>query len=57
MNEMLTTKELAQELKVAPTTIAKWRKIGLPYKRIGEKLIRYDMTEVKQWIDERNKEE
>jgi len=50
MYELLTTNDLAKNLNVSRQTIERWRKEGLPYRKIG-KLVRFDADEVNKWID------
>ena len=52
MNELLTTKELMEKCKVTRTTLADWRKQGLPFKKYG-KLVRFDQSEVAEWLKEK----
>lgn len=55
MNGHITEKELIEKLKVSRSTIVRWRKKGLPFKKIN-KLIRYDESEVKKWINDLQEE-
>lgn len=52
MKELLTTKELMALLKTTRTTIAEWRKQGMPYKKYG-KLVRFDRDDVDKWLEGR----
>lgn len=54
MSNLLTTKQLAEKLQVAEITIHKWRAKGFPFIKLGRS-VRFDMTEVKKWIEEQNK--
>jgi excisionase family DNA binding protein len=49
--ELLTTKELADRLKVAEITINRWRKKGLPFKKINGYSVRFELSEVLEWIN------
>lgn len=51
---LVTEKELCQMLGVSRNLIHKLRNQGLPFVRIGEKLIRYDLHVVKAWFVERS---
>lgn len=51
MNRFLTQQELCNELRVEKVTLWKLRKLGMPYIRLGKRLIRYDYNEVISWID------
>lgn len=50
MKELLTTNDIAKSLNVSRQTIERWRKEGLPYKKIGT-LVRFDADEVNKWVD------
>jgi len=50
----VTTLELMKLLKVSKRTIVYWREQGMPFKKIN-RLVRFDLDEVKKWIDERSK--
>lgn len=48
---LLTRKELAEKLGVAPITIHRWKtKNNLPYVFLATKTIRYDWEQVQEWI-------
>ena len=45
--ELLTAKELAERLRVRPSTIRLWAREGLiPAVRVGAKIIRFDLADV-----------
>lgn len=48
---LVTTKELVDYLKITKTTIDRWRKKGMPFKQIGRH-IRFELPEVMEWIDQ-----
>lgn len=50
MGVLLTQQELSKELKVEVSTLWKLRKMGMPYIRLGQRLIRYDFEEVEKWL-------
>jgi excisionase family DNA binding protein len=52
--ELLTTEQLADRLKVSRITIVRWRKKGLPTKKINGYSVRFDIAEVMQWINKQN---
>jgi excisionase family DNA binding protein len=53
MNEILTAAELAERLKVRPTTIREWTRDKLiPAVRITPKVIRYDLDAVIRVLQE-----
>ena len=41
-----------QILKLSRNSMYRLRKKGLPYKKVLNRLIRYDLDEVMKWIDE-----
>lgn len=54
MGKLVTTEEVAEFLQVSERTIMRWRKEGLPHKRLGYNICRYDLIEVRRWVDERS---
>lgn len=50
MGVLLTQQELSEKLKVEVITLYKLRKMGMPYIRLGQRLIRYDFEEVEKWL-------
>lgn len=55
LDRSLTGKELAEKLKVHPATIRLWRSEGLPHTKLNTRLFRYNLEEVIQWSEQRNK--
>lgn len=53
LQKLLNTREIAEYLNVSETTIVRWRRSGLPYKKIGYNTCRYDISEVKKWMNEK----
>lgn len=53
VEKLLTTKEVAEWLRVSLTTLHKWRKeqAGPPAVQLGNRL-RYRRAEVEAWLDE-----
>lgn len=49
---LVTEKELCELLKVNNVFLWKCRKKGLPFYRLGSKMIRYNVDEVIQWFNE-----
>lgn len=45
----LSTDELASALSVSPSTLKRWRRLGLPYETWGPRLYRYQLTRVLAW--------
>lgn len=56
MDELLTTEEAANILKLKPKTLDKWRalQIGPEYIKVGE-LVRYDPKDIQKYIDTRRR--
>lgn len=53
VNNLLSKKQLSERLHVSVSTIDRWRKQGMPYKRTGVKLVRFELSEVQEWLDQR----
>lgn len=49
---LITEKELCEILKVDRSFLYACRLSGLPFKRLGKKIIRYDLSSVLVWFDE-----
>lgn len=47
---MLSKKELSKELSISIPTIDRYMKAGMPYHKIGSKLVRFYLEEVKEWL-------
>lgn len=49
--QMLTTRELATELKRAPETLVRWRRLrcGPPFRKVQGQVL-YDLTEIREWL-------
>lgn len=53
---LLTTDQIAEVYDVHRDTIYRWRKAGMPFKKLGTRTFRYDLEEVKTWrAEQRNK--
>ncbi len=50
--ELLTTDELAKVIKVSPDTARKWRRQGCPHVAVGEKKLRWRLSDVLRWREE-----
>jgi predicted DNA-binding transcriptional regulator AlpA len=50
--ELLTTREVADLLRLNHRTLEKWRwlKVGPPYVRVGGRVVRYRYVEVLRWM-------
>lgn len=53
--KLYTVSELSEKLSVSRQTIYRWRKDGLPYKKIFNS-VRFDLSEVEEWVNEKNSE-
>ncbi|WP_429746053.1 helix-turn-helix transcriptional regulator [Bacillus salipaludis] len=49
---MLTAKELEQQLNICRQTLWRFRKQGLPHHKVSYRVIRYDLVEVLEWLEE-----
>ena len=48
--ELLTTKELCEWLRISKATASRWRQEGMPY--IGrERSLRYSKEKVQEWLE------
>lgn len=56
MKNLITTKTLSELLSVTEVTIWRWRKEGMPFKKLGSR-VRFDYDEVIAWLEERGKDE
>jgi len=52
-SNILTRRQLAENLGVHPITIKRWEKEGLPVMSVSTKTKRYNYNDVLQWMDER----
>lgn len=49
--ELITLNELCQTLKISRSTVDRWRREGLPFKKVGRG-VRFDKGEALKWIKE-----
>ncbi|MGI6307758.1 MAG: helix-turn-helix domain-containing protein [Dethiobacteria bacterium] len=47
----LTIEEVAEMLKVARSTVYKFKEMGLPFIKLG-KVIRFELKDVVNWVDQ-----
>ncbi|KGG81091.1 hypothetical protein Y919_02755 [Caloranaerobacter azorensis H53214] len=52
--ELITTKELCDWLKISKATASRWRKQGMPYHG-KDRSLRYKKSEVIKWLEEQEK--
>ena len=51
LQDLFNTNELADSLGISPRTVYTWRKErGLPFVRVGPRLIRFDVDLVEAWL-------
>lgn len=55
MSNLLTEKQLCDVLHVSRVFLYLCRYRGMPYVRLGEKLVRYDYEKVMAWMEDYNK--
>jgi len=56
LQDLFNTTELADSLGISPRTVYAWRKHrGLPFFRVGPRLIRFDIDLVEIWLVEQGK--
>lgn len=55
MSVILTQDELCSVLKVDRVFLWKCRKNGMPYYKLGSKIVRYSLDDVLLWFDEQYK--
>jgi excisionase family DNA binding protein len=52
---MLTPEQVAELLAVSKSTLSRLTKRGaIPHKRLGDRIVRYDRTEILAWIRARS---
>ena len=52
----LKKKEVAERYGISVSSVNNYMRQGMPYYRIGSKLVRFDPEEVEKWLKERGKE-
>lgn len=57
MTEFLTTEEAARYLGISNSTLTHYRMIGIspPYVKIGPRFVRYNRSDLDQWLMENTK--
>ena len=50
---LLTEAQLMEEISVSRATLRVWRQKGMPYVPLGVRLVRYDLSEVMEWLEQR----
>ena len=54
MERTNTRREVCDYFKVTRQTIYDWQKQGMPFEKIGKKMLRYNIQEVRQWLNTRS---
>jgi len=54
MKKLIATKELSELIGVTEVTIWRWRKEGMPFKKLGTR-IRFEYDSVIEWLEKRGK--
>ena len=57
MNNLVTTRELCEILKVSRQAVYKWRKDGCPTVINNGNMCRYNLEEVQDWLNNRGSDE
>jgi excisionase family DNA binding protein len=52
-NELLTADELAKKLKVSKAAVRRWTLDGIPCRRLGNKLVRFELSSSLAWLEQR----
>jgi predicted DNA-binding transcriptional regulator AlpA len=54
LGEILTDEQCAALLGIKPRTLRLWRRVrGLPFCKITSREIRYRLTDINQWLEQR----
>jgi predicted DNA-binding transcriptional regulator AlpA len=51
---LLTTKQMQEELQVCPVTLWSYRRQGMPYLLLGGRSVRYNLSDVMEWLKAQN---
>jgi len=51
--EILTARELAKKLKVSIPAVRRWTLDGMPCRRLGGRLVRFDFEQTLTWLEKR----
>jgi len=55
-SEILTANELARKLKVSLPAIRRWTLNGMPCRRLGGRLVRFELERALAWLEKRQQE-
>lgn len=53
----LKKKEVAERFGISISSVNNYMRQGMPYYRIGSKLVRFDLEDVEKWLKEKVKHE
>ena len=53
----LKKKEVAERFGISISSVNNYMRQGMPYYRIGSKLVRFDLEDVEKWLKENGKHE
>jgi phage terminase Nu1 subunit (DNA packaging protein) len=51
--EILTARELKDKLKVSLAVVRKWTRSGMPCRKLGGRLVRFELSSVLTWLETR----
>tara|TARA_R110002012_G_scaffold314998_2_gene528239 strand:+ start:1302 stop:1490 length:189 start_codon:yes stop_codon:yes gene_type:complete len=54
-NSFLSPLELSRHLGVSRQTIYRWKKEGCPVEMQGERVVRYNLEKIVEWVNCKNK--
>jgi len=54
--ELLNERELATKLKCSVPAIRLWRSQGMPFRRLGKRLVRFEYERVLSWFQQRSEQ-
>ena len=55
-SEILTAHELAKKLKVSLPAVRRWTLDGMPCRRLGGRLVRFELEKSLAWLEQRQRE-
>ena len=53
----LKKKEVAERFGISDSSVNNYMRQGMPYYKIGSKLVRFSSEDVEKWLKEKSKEE
>ena len=53
----LKKKEVAERFGISVSSVNNYKRQGMPYYKIGSKLVRFDIKDVEKWLREKGKYE